>query len=284
MSTLVPNYFFSAVLAGIWGLFEYYLRTAHKFFVKARLQALRVYHFSPENDGRLIVLTGELTASTPGITDTDLQLSFSGLYLEREVEMYQWSQIETRRTGTQIEVHYQAQWSSSSLNDTLHSGFYKNPRWHPALVNSKSWVNESHLTVCGINIDRSLVRSLRHKKLRVHPKEIELKPQYQAEGLLSYVSSNEIYFSPRVKLNLAYTPEVGDYRVRYHLVPDRLVVTLIGCQRDTDVIPWHGSLLGLEAGCLTNDEIIAKKEIGWARWLGRSLLVGGLIYSVSAKL
>jgi hypothetical protein len=275
-----PKYAGSALLTTLWGCYEYYLVTLHSLVDQARSQVVRVNSHDPQHEGKLIVISGELSAANPTITDTDLQLEFAGLGVDREVHMYQWAKSQSRQDDRHVEV-YTSSWHSFRLDDTLFSGSHKNPRWNPGLT-SKSWTNESRITLGGFDISKTLANSI-HLKRPVAPKDIDVKSQYEEHGLVCYKASNELYFSPTLKPNREYKTEVGDYRVRYSVIPDNCIVTVVGQQRGTEVVPWRGSLTSIAQGHLTNDEMLTREESGWGRWVLRVVFAGGLIASLGAK-
>jgi hypothetical protein len=275
----IPAYTGSALLASLWGLFELHLAKKHWLIDQARSQAVRVTEYAPENEGQLVVVTGELTAADATVSDSNLNLDFSGLFLKRDVKMYQWSKSSYKQDDVHVES-YSAGWSSCRLDDTFHTGRHKNPHWHPAL-SSKSWTNESRLTLGGFEIASYLMSSL--NPMQVSLKEIEVKPLYEEQGLVSYVTSNSLYFSPKLKPNREYKAEVGDYQVKYSLVPDKQVVTVVGQQKATQIVPWRNSLLSIAAGSHTNESMLAREESGWGKWVVRGLLAAGLMTAVTSK-
>jgi hypothetical protein len=263
-------------------MFEFHYLKRHWMIGTARTQAVRTTQFEPENEGKLVVISGELTAADPKISDTDLEIPFSGLLLDRKVWMYQWEMRRQRSWfwGDYYET-YSAVWEPYRLSDIFFSGGYSNPPWNSAL-SQKSWTNESRLTLHGYDIARSLVSSLSPEPVSLS--EIQVKPNYDELGLAAHVTSRELYFTSKVKHSGEFMIEVGDYKVKYSVVPDKQLVTIIGQQKGNEIVPWRGEFISIAKGSHTTEGILASQEGGWGKWVLSGLFVGSLAASMSYKL
>lgn len=93
-------------------------------------------HVDPANDGKLVHLSGKVTAPAP-LVDDAFGISADSLALAREVEMYQWREKrETKETkklggGTErtTEYHYSLAWNSDPVDssDFHHREGHENP-------------------------------------------------------------------------------------------------------------------------------------------------------------
>eukprot|EP01004_Peranema_trichophorum_P005041 NODE_3920_length_1261_cov_119.335677_g3439_i0.p1 GENE.NODE_3920_length_1261_cov_119.335677_g3439_i0~~NODE_3920_length_1261_cov_119.335677_g3439_i0.p1 ORF type:complete len:397 (+),score=51.28 NODE_3920_length_1261_cov_119.335677_g3439_i0:55-1191(+) len=179
---------------------------------------------NPSLNGHLVLVHGSLKEVT--LTDPDFSVTTQGIYLNRNVEMYQWkehSHTETRKTtggGEEKRTYYtySTEWSSSLISS---SGFrqsdHRNP--HSMPYSSHSW--ESNPTMLGT--------------FRL-PNDLKSKAQaeYQTLSLTSP--------SPQTRLTLSgnkyysgspASPNVGDVRISYQVSRGGDATVLAVLQGDT---------------------------------------------------
>lgn len=208
--------------------------------------------------GRLVYLTGELTAGQP-LTDPQFGISAAAVKLRRVVEIYQWQEHPAPRqqedasgkTQTVPGFAYSRFWSDRLIDSSgFHSPEYQNPSqkefddWtgiagelrlgiyqlSPELIEQIAWYEALPLTTESLD---ELPEALRTRG-RLH------------EGLL--------YFSEDPA-----KPTVGDLRIKYRIVQPR-TVSLLAQRQEEQLVPYttrNGDEIALlKPGQPTVDELV----------------------------
>lgn len=234
-------------------------------------------------DGQLIHVAGMTSALAP-LEDAEFGLSFSGLRLERKVEMYQWVQssntTKTTQTGgseTQVTTYsYAPEWRSSWQDPAE----FKEPQGHgnpPMRYSSRTQLAEgASVGAYGLEDDAlsqlggGIVQRLTEEQLAT----IRDRLGY---GTVAALSQGNLYLGRN-----AENPVIGDYRVTFTLVPLE-VISVIGRQHETGIGRYRtdsgNALLMVEKGNRDAKDMFATAQSGNSSttWGIRLAAVGGLI-------
>ncbi|GAB5389909.1 MAG: hypothetical protein Alpg2KO_28770 [Alphaproteobacteria bacterium] len=171
---------------------------------------------NPTNDGKLVHFNG-LMQTDDTVSDREFGVSRQGvLRLIRDVEMYQWVEDKQTRTRdnvgggqtTETTYSYSKQWSSSQASmEGPRRSEYQNPSMR---FKGDSFVARN-VTVGAFTIPRDLHSNLGSPEL-IPTSDVQLASrwvqQFRSSGEWFSTSSN------------ASDPQVGDYRLRFKLVPE----------------------------------------------------------------
>jgi hypothetical protein len=243
----------------------------------AAVRSVTTDRVSPENEGKLIHLTGEAVSSVT-LTDPAFGISESGLRLERKVEMFQWDEetkSNTRKkigggTETVKETTYVTKWSSNKIS----SSKFKQGTGHQ---NPTSWAYDSTET-----ISPSVTIGAFSLPASVTGKIGSGQPLQATEGTLP------AELQGRVKVADGYyylsaspsTPTVGDLRVRFSIVRPT-VASIVAKQSGNSLTPYttkNGRTIELvETGPKSADAMFTSAKEGNAAltWILR--LVGFVV-------
>jgi hypothetical protein len=235
---------------------------------------------SAQNEGKLIYVTG--TAKTPEtIIDETLGISANAMKLIREVEMYQW--VESSKSESKEKIGggketvttytYETKWSGS----TQDSAQFKKTEGHvnPAMTYTNATFTAKNVTLGSFLLTSGLID------------KINLADSL----LLQNADLNKIPAPARSKAKLAdgylylgnqgkpepITPRVGDYRIRYRVVPAEITLSIISKQIANTFEPYrakNGRLMELvETGTVSADTMVenAQKSNQLVTWLLRLL-------------
>lgn len=235
---------------------------------------------SAQNEGKLIYVTG--TAKTvETLTDDSLGITANAVKLLREVEMYQW--VESSKSQNKEKVGggketvttytYETKWSGSPQD----SAQFKKPEGHgnPAMAYTNTTITAKHVSLGSFLLSPGLID-------KINPTE---------SLLLQNADLDQIPASIRTKAKLAdgylylgnqgnpepITPQVGDYRIRYWIVPGEITLSIISKQIANTFEPYrakNGRLMELlETGTVSADAMVenAQKSNQLMTWLLRLL-------------
>lgn len=88
---------------------------------------------NPANEGKVVVISGQVTTNDV-VVDPGFDLNQVGLILKRDVDMYQWQQIEKKNADNTTTVEYKKVWADKPIDASKFSGFsggasvYENPK------------------------------------------------------------------------------------------------------------------------------------------------------------
>ncbi len=220
-------------------------RTIHR--TQGLIQAEKVvaemaspFEVDPQLDKRLVHVSG--TATTEELlTDGVFEIGTKALRLERQVEMYQWTERKESKTrdklggGTETitTYDYQRQWHRDRVNSESFeqpSG-HTNPQPHypsTSLVSERATLGTFHLRP-------SLVLRLNAWKDIVIDESIVLGKLDPSDRAHFKTESNSLYLStdtPVIK-----DPKVGDLRIRFRMV-EPMTVSLLSQQMGNEFEPY----------------------------------------------
>ncbi len=223
-------------------------RTIHR--TQGLIQAEKVvaemaspFEVDPQLDKRLVHVSG--TATTEELlTDGVFEIGTKALRLERQVEMYQWTERKESKTrdklggGTETitTYDYQRQWH----RDRVNSESFEQPSGHtnPQPRYPSTSVVSEHATLGAFHLRPSLVLRLNSWKDIVIDESIVLGKLDPSDRAHFKTESNSLYLStdtPIIK-----DPEVGDLRIRFRMV-EPMTVSLLSQQMGNEFEPYKTS-------------------------------------------
>jgi len=180
------------------------------------------------NDGKLIHLTGEATA-TDELADQNLNVKSTALVMKRTVEMYQWKESKETKTKNKIggskeqtvTYSYDKAWAAGRIDS---SKFNKPNKYsNPSLpIQSASWT-ASPILVGAFTLSADLVSKLQNFSPLEINKDTEL-PKKIADRKLKH--KNGMLYLAKAPLQ----PELGDVRISYQVVKPQ-VVSIVSQQK-----------------------------------------------------
>ena len=180
----------------------------------ASVREAKASDFSPDNDGRLLHITGE-TASDETLSDPEFGVETPGIRLNRAVQVYAWSEHESSTTSTNAAgtkttrktYTYEKKW----LSGLPKSAHFKQPEGHEnptELKYESTSFQADKVTLGAYTLDPELVGKLRDTKSIPLTEDSVTLP----EG--AQLSANMIYMGAELA-----KPAVGDLRITETVVP-----------------------------------------------------------------
>jgi hypothetical protein len=237
---------------------------------------------SPGNDGKLVHVVGQATASA-AVADSDLNVNFPGqVTVARTVEMYQWQEKKSSHTEdklgggqeTTTTYTYEQVWSE----DKIDSSDFKHADGHanPDMPFRSSRMSASDAKLGGYTLDADTLGD-------IDPPQ-SLTPD-APDGWQK--SSDKLYKGD------PSSPKVGDLRVSYHGLPTGSTISVLAAQSSggfgTFTTPNGYTIHMASAGNHPAAEMIAQQRstesiITWilrgvgllVMWIGFSMLLGPL--------
>lgn len=207
---------------------------------------------SPANEGKLIHTTGPLVIAEP-LTDPDFAITAPGVRLTRNAEMYQWvekKEEETRNklgggTETVTTYTYSKEWKAGREDS---SGFQEAGHDNPEMTVEGTEIKAPSGTLGGFTVGENVMDQLGDAQaVPITDAQLEDIQQAVGSGRQVSVSSNHINFG-----NPA-TPQVGDMRISYTVVPAG-PISVIGAQTGNTFAPYqtkaHDALLMVQRGAV----------------------------------
>lgn len=239
--------------------------------------------FDPAFAGKLIHVSGPTSAAGP-LVDADFGLTFTGLRLERKVEMYQWLQSSKTETSTatggsetQVTTYSYAPGWSGSWQD---SSRFKEPqgRSNPPMRYLAQSSLASGAKVGAYALDAEALGQLGGAVAqRLGDDHVAAARDTLGGGARVSLDQGQLY--------LGRTPEVpaiGDYRISYSLIPlDTLSV--VGRQHDAGIGRYRtdsgNAILLLERGNRDAKDMFASAQSSNSAmtWVIRLAAIAGLI-------
>ena len=239
----------------------------------------------PANEGKLIHVTGPVTASGP-VSDAEFSVSVSGLQLMRRVEMYQWvekstteKKVELGGSETQVTKYaYEMQWSefpqdSSKFNEA-------DAHANPPMALERQTFGVANATLGAWSLGSAVIDRIGGSRDFAMPVEqAEAVQQAIGAGIRASVVEGKIYLGVNPS-----QPSLGDYRVSYQYVPLD-TISVVGRQRGTGIADYQtesgDKLLIVHNGSVSAAEMFdaaasSNSTMTWAmRIAGIALLVVG---------
>jgi hypothetical protein len=239
----------------------------------------------PANDGKLIHISGPLTAaSVPA--DTEFGVSKESVRLVRKVEMYQWIETSKSETKTKLgggeETVTTYSYSKGWDDDAKSSSEFKQPAGHtnPPMEISGRYYQIPEAKLGGYTLDTPVLDKIADSQ------SLPLTPDQAAAVDAAYGGTQKVSIvDGRIYLGQNPTsPAVGDYRISYDFAPLG-VISVIGQQQGAMFQPYQtmagDALLMVDTGSVPADKMFADAVstntlITWLlRLVGLVLLVIG---------
>ena len=224
----------------------------------------------PANNGKLVHLSGMMTARTPA---KDAEFGIGGndlLRLRRNVEMFQWTEQKTTHTQknlggsetTETTYNYRKEWSDRPV-DSSHfreSGGHRNPVMpvHSATFDSPD------VQLGPYRIDHGLLESVSAFQA--------FDPTVAANSPADYRKTGDMLYRGDDPAN----PAIGDIRIRYSAVPSQ-TMSVVAAQGGTALAPFgaaNGYRIALaEPGVIPAAAMFREKahEEGVLTWILRAV-------------
>jgi hypothetical protein len=215
---------------------------------RAAVTAVDAAHVSPENETRLVHVSGEARADAP-VVDEAFGISAPALALRRRVEMFQWQEKRDRRKETTsggatrevVTYRYRSEWSDEAIDSSRFNdaGNHRNPG--PLPFENQTW-RASQVRIGGFALAPEAAREIGGWQ-GLAPDQIALPPNLAASFRVAgdWLSTSA---DPA-------QPQIGDVRVRFERVPEG-PVSVVAMQRDASLVPWTSAagadLLLVESG------------------------------------
>lgn len=233
----------------------------------------------PARDRKLVHLTGETRTSGP-VSDADFGLSADAVKLIRRVEMYQWVEAERSETRNKLgggsetvtTYTYEKQWRDKPVDSTrfkVPTG-HENPRElpYPSATVTADTVTLGAYTLPTFLIDRmSWEQALAVESLDQASQEIRSRAKLTAEAI--FLGADPA------------SPQVGDVRVRFSLVPNG-PISVVAQQEGASLVPYRtkrgGTVSLLEPGLVEAADMFQlaqdrNKALTWVIRIGGGLLL-----------
>jgi hypothetical protein len=213
------------------------------------------------NEGKLIHLSG-LATTDEKLSDPDFGISANALILNRNVEMYQWTEEKSTKTTKNLggsttdetTYSYQKEWSSSLIasDNFKESSGHENPS--SMLYNANQWVAKN-ATVGAFKLPENIVTSINNSESLAVTSEAKipaaLMGKAQIINSLFYLGQNP------------QSPNVGDMRISFTMVKPTQI-SLVYQQMGDSFTPYttsNGNTIELlETGNLTAPEMFASAQ------------------------
>jgi hypothetical protein len=239
----------------------------------------------PENDGRLIHLTGS-AQTDEALSDPIFAVLQDGLALKRTVEMYQWAEDTQSKSKTNIggsettttQVNYEKRWSRLAIDS---SEFQNSSQFsNPPMKYTSALIPAQRASLGAFAFDQDKISQLRSyqdlpltdDQIRSFPADFGMTPN-ERDGFI-YGKNGEA--------------QIGDYRLKFEYIPTPLEVSMMGVQSGSSVSAYiasnGNSNFLISEGSLTPSELIktAQTENTWTAWGYRGL--GIFILIIAFKL
>lgn len=236
--------------------------------VKENLETVSSDSVSPQNEGKVLHVTGAATTSEK-LTDPFFEVTANSIRLRRQVEMYQWK--ENKKTTTEkklgggeekvVSYTYEKVWSGQVIDSKKfkESEKYKNPtRMQP-----ENWSKNAQDVILGsFSLSADVIRKMNHfKALPVY--QATLPEGARIEDSMIQIGNAETF------------PAVGDKRISFQEVPQG-PFSVIAAQFGGELKPWQTSTgrsyLRVQAGTHSALEMLeqAESEVRLLTWLLRA--------------
>ena len=216
------------------------------------------------NEGKLVHVSGAVTSDTIP-SDPAFGVEAQGVRLVRDVEMYQWKQESRSETQKKLgggeetvtTYTYSKVWDSSH-ND---SSQFKQPGGHenpPMDLHGQSFqVPQARLG--GYTLDEAVLSQIGgDKQLALTPDQRDAIQAAYSGGKKLSIADGAIYLGWNPS-----SPVVGDYRIRYEVVPLG-TISVIGQQRGAQFVPYQTEagdrLLMVSGGNLPANQMFKEAE------------------------
>lgn len=259
---------------------------------KSVVEATDVNSPDPEQEGKFIHFVGKAVTEET-LADDVFAVSVNGLRLKREVEMYQWVEVESSKTkeniggstDTVITYSYKKEWNRSLIDS---SEFAEAGHDNPAAMefSSSEWQAEN-VKVGGFTLPERAIDMIHSEKGFVFPKDYVLPESVTNRMVLNSNVITILGGDRKVKEGTTMvTPEIGDLRVSFKWTPCHEVSVMARQMGDTIEgfkTKNGGSLMYVKSGSFSAEEMVesAKKSNRMTAWFLRA--VGFLLLYIGMK-
>ena len=224
----------------------------------------------PNNEGKLIVTSGQINLLNDMVYDSEFNVSMKTGKLTRVVEMYQWTErCEDDSNGTET-CTYTKKWSSDIIDDRNFETGHNNPDTMP--YESKTFIMDN-VKLGAFKLNDNLLNQL---STRTEYKEL-------SEDV---ANSKNLNIKDGAYTTYKETPEVGDVRISF-LYNDAKDITIMGVQRADSFEEFKTekndyTILALEEKILSGNEFTElltsqNKTMTWIfRLVGTILMIAGV--------
>lgn len=224
-------------------------------------------------DGTFVAAQGKLSAAEP-IGDMGLIANGPYLSIERQVEMFAWKESSASSDdgadSSSEEKVYTLEWTEDPEDSSEFPEQHRNPPLRYGSTTIKA--DSARLGKYAINIQELTLPSSESLALT----ESHMRIGDEPPDIIRSLSENRIY----IGRGEPQTPEVGDVRLSYRIVPDDLQVTLFGALAGESIVPYvHKDESTLyRAFTVGRDEAISEmkfeyRAILWGLRIGGTFLV-----------
>lgn len=224
----------------------------------------------PNNEGKLIVTSGQINLLNDMVYDSEFNVSMKTGKLTRVVEMYQWTErCEDDSNGTET-CTYTKKWSSDIIDDRNFETGHNNPDTMP--YESKTFIMDN-VKLGAFKLNNNLLNQLSTKT--------EFKELSE-----DVANSKNLNIKDGAYTTYKETPEVGDVRISF-LYNDAKDITIMGVQRADSFEEFKTekndyTILALEEKILSGNEFTElltsqNKTMTWIfRLVGTILMIAGV--------
>ena len=224
----------------------------------------------PNNEGKLIVTSGQINLLNDMVYDSEFNVSMKTGKLTRVVEMYQWTEsCEDDSNGTET-CTYTKKWSSDIIDDKNFETGHNNPDTMP--YESKTFIMDN-VKLGAFKLSNVLLNQL--------GAQVEFKELSE-----DVATSKNLHIKDGSYTTYSENPEVGDIRISF-LYNDAKDVTVMGVQRADGFEEFktesnNYTILELKEKILNGDEFTQEltsdnKTMTWVfRLVGTILMIAGV--------
>jgi Transmembrane protein 43 len=215
---------------------------------------------APENEGRLVHVTGPLTTTAP-LADPEFGVTVQAAVLARQVEMYQWKEEQRTETSKNFGgseerttvYTYVGTWSSHRIDS---SRFKQSGKSNPQMRYQSVTIAAKDATLGGFRPSEGVLRRLAAKESL--PVDTALEGRIRERGNKTQIVDGVIYLGADPA-----NPAIGDLRISYH-VARPTTATIVGRQSGWDFATFQtkagDALLFAKSGAVTAADIFAQAQ------------------------
>jgi hypothetical protein len=240
----------------------------------------------PQNDGKLVHLTGELAGAT-NLSDPDFGVSVEALRLRRRVWMYQWKQLDRQSKSTYSEVDEKG--NSTTLLKTETYNYTKD--WFENVIDSRSFYNRGHdnpgakeisdravdagaIALGGFTLSKELAQQIDN----FQPAPMDVKNLSALNGSLrakASLADGGIYFGTNFN-----QPAIGDMKVKVEFAPPATASVIArqdGGKLSPYAVPNAGSVALLKVGTFSVAEMTGQFAQANSQARTLAMVAGGVL-------
>lgn len=216
----------------------------------------------PANNQELVYLTGQAEVTTD-LVDPDLNLQRAAIKLQRQVEMFQWTeearQVEIEgESEPRTEYSYSTEWSDRIVDETEFDTAQAPPNPDNFLVEAETWIADP-VTVGAFQLGEDLVTSLnKYQPVDLSEQDVDVAALASQYNRPVELAGQYVYFGTNPN-----QPVVGDVRVWYEFVQPTevsVVAQQAGAELTAFTTKNGQSLQLIEVGTVAAQDMFASAE------------------------